>query len=30
MLTFENGNRKATVSLATHGYFTNNQGEKME
>lgn len=30
MLTFENGNRKASVSLATNHYYTNDQGEKVE
>lgn len=27
---YENGNLKATVSLATSDYYTNSQGEKVE
>lgn len=27
---FENGNKKATVTLATHDYYTNAAGERVE
>ncbi|PWN60040.1 single-stranded DNA-binding protein [Chryseobacterium oncorhynchi] len=30
MTTFENGNAKASVSLATTEHFTNSKGEKVE
>lgn len=30
MTTFENGSKKASVSLATNHYYTNDQGEKVE
>jgi single-strand DNA-binding protein len=30
ILNFENGNKKASVSIATTDYYTNNKGEKVK
>jgi len=30
VFNFENGNKKATVTLATHDYYTNSTGERVE
>ncbi|MBK9256490.1 MAG: single-stranded DNA-binding protein [Saprospiraceae bacterium] len=30
MVNFETGNKKASVTLATSDYYTNNQGEKVK
>lgn len=30
ILSFENGTKKAAVSLATNDYYTNSEGEKIE
>ncbi|GGG60605.1 single-stranded DNA-binding protein [Epilithonimonas arachidiradicis] len=30
VFSFENGNKKATVTLATNDYYTNSHGERVE
>jgi single-strand DNA-binding protein len=30
IISFDNGNKKATVSIATSDYYTNNKGEKVK
>jgi len=30
MTTFDNGNKKAAIVLATNDYYTNNKGEKVK